>query len=486
MRRRRRWGILAALAALLVLALPALGRAAVGSITLQRDPAPPQAISIGAAEALFWQVEYASVAKSVELIVTDPTGAPVFSDITPFSFTLPGQGNPQSRAVPFLTQPGFRVGRYTAAVQFTSDLGVESTAASVFDVAAQLGTMVIVKYEDLNGNGVRDPGEPTIPNWAFNLINPSGNPSTVGTLADGTRTIINVPAGTWTVGEPAVPGWAFISPAGGVGTFTVPPGGTGVFQAGNARPAPLSGVVWIDTNRNGVLDAGEQVQPGALVTLTGVTGTGAGVGGQTTTLADGSYVFGGLLPGTYSVSVTVPSGFTATTPTTLGGLPIISNTPSPNHNFGIVPAPPPGTQAPSATPTPGRAKAAPGLTLTKTGPSTAQPGTNVVYAIKVTNPGTADAKNVVVTDPLPPRMTFVRSTPASTLQNGVVTWKLGTLKPKASRSLTLTLKLDPTAPPGVYTNTATARATGIGPRRATVTLRVPAKARTPRTGGVTG
>src|SRR5207342_2314505 len=106
MRRWRRWGVLAALAALLVLALPALGRAAVGSITLQRDPAPPQAISIGAVEALFWQVEYASVAKSVVLNVADPTGASVFTDTTPFSFTLPGEGNPQSKAVPFLTQPG--------------------------------------------------------------------------------------------------------------------------------------------------------------------------------------------------------------------------------------------------------------------------------------------------------------------------------------------------------------------------------------------
>ena len=269
----------------------------------------------------------------------------------------------------------------------------------------------------------------------------------------------------------------------------MPPNGVGTFVAGNARPAPLSGVVWIDSNRNGVLDAGEAAGAGVVVTLGGTTGTGDVIGGSTTTDASGNYVFGGLLPGTYTVTVTVPGGFTATTPTTLGGIPIVSNTPSPNHNFGIVPGGPP-TQTPTATPpgsTPtGVTAAKPGLAITKTGPSTATPGQTYPYTIRVSNPTRVNVRNVVVTDPIPNRMTYVSSTPKGTLNNGVLTWNLGTLKPKAVKTLTFRVRLDPTAPAGKYTNTATARATGVSPRRASTTLTVAPPGRTPRTGGVTG
>ena len=485
MRRWRTWGLLAALA---LMAVPGLARGA--GIVLDRAPFPPQAIQPGATEQIGWTITYGTVAKQTNLTVVDPNNQVVASQIIPYPFLLPGEGSPLSSPFPFQTTAGSTPGRYTVAIEFISSIGVESSAATVFDVAPSLGTMVLTKYEDLNGNGIRDPGEPGVPNWPFNLRNQFGGTSTVGTGADGTVTVPNVPSGEWTVGEPGLPGWVFITPRGGVGTFNVQPNGLGTFIAGNARPAPLSGVVWVDTNRNGQLDAGEQVQAGAVVTLTGVTGIGDVVGGSTATLGNGTYEFGGLLPGTYSVSVTVPAGFTNTTPTTLGGIPIVSNTPSPNHNFGIVPAAPAGQTPAGVTPA-GVARrpaaATPGLTLTKSGPGTARPGQVVSYTLRVSNPGKANARNVLVSDPIPKRMTFVSATPKATVENGVVTWSLGTLKPKASRTLSLKLRLDPTAPAGRYTNTATARATGIGPRRAKTTLTVPApRPAAPRTGGVTG
>jgi uncharacterized repeat protein (TIGR01451 family) len=485
MSRWRTWGVAVALAALVVLALPAVGMAA--GIILDRVPSPPQAIQQGQSESIGWTVTYTSVAKQTTLSVLDPSSQVVSSTPTTYNYLLPGEGSPLSASNPFATLPGSTPGRYTVALEFTSSIGLESTATTVFDVARSLGAMTLTKYEDMNGNGVRDPGEPGVPNWPFNLVNEMGGTSTVGTGADGTVTFTNVPSGHWQVGElPAPAGWAFINPKGGVGSFDVPPGGVGTFIAGNARPAPLSGIVWIDTNRNGVLDVGEGAGVGVLVTLTGVTGTGDQVGGSTATASNGGYVFPGLLPGTYSVTVTVPAGFTATTPTTLGGIPMVSNTPSPNHNFGIVPtAPAPAASA--ARPAGATTTAAkPGLTITKTGPGTAKPGETYAYTIKVSNPGKANARNVVVTDPIPDRMTYVSSSPKGTLENGVLTWKLGTLKPKAVKTLTFRVRLDPTAPAGKYTNTATARATGIGPKKASTTLTVAAPPRAPRTGGVTG
>jgi len=489
MRRWRTWGVLAALAAFVALALPGVGQAATPGITLNRAPSPPQAIVLGGAEQFDWAVTYTSVAQSVVMTVIRPNGVPTTVVSNTYTSPFPGDGITPLAGTAFFQTTGLDlVGRYTASLVFNSNQGApETTATAIFDVAPALGTLVVTKYEDMNGNGVQEPGEPLVPNWPFNLVNPSGGASTVTSGAAGTATFPGVPAGTWQVGEPGLPGWAFITPAGGVGTVTVPANGVGTFAAGNARPAPLSGLVWVDANRNGVLDAGEQPRGGVLVTLTGVTGTGGLIGGQTATLADGTYIFGGLLPGTYSVSIAVPAGFTNTTPTTLGGIPMVSNTPSPNHNFGIVPAPAPAAQTPAGvTPARRAAAPAPGLTLTKSGPGTAQPGQVVTYTLRVSNPGAANARNVVVTDPVPKRMTFVSSKPKSTLDNGVVTWRLGTLKPKASRTLTLKLRLDPTAPAGKYTNTATARATGIGPRRARTTLTVAGPPPAPRTGGVTG
>ena len=64
----------------------------------------------------------------------------------------------------------------------------------------------------------------------------------------------------------------------------------------------LSGIVFIDSNGNGILDSGEYVVAGALVTLTGPSGTLT-----MTTSSNGAYSFPNLLAGSYNVSVPVYS-----------------------------------------------------------------------------------------------------------------------------------------------------------------------------------
>lgn len=70
---------------------------------------------------------------------------------------------------------------------------------------------------------------------------------------------------------------------------------------GFAPAASLRGVVWSDANNNGIRDAGEAGVAGVTVRLLDETGTT--VPGTTTTGADGSYQFSGLLPGRYVVEV---------------------------------------------------------------------------------------------------------------------------------------------------------------------------------------
>ena len=79
-----------------------------------------------------------------------------------------GQPSPIDPAGAYSPPVNATVGRYRATVDFFSTpQTLEASALVVFDVADQLGTLQIVKFEDVNGNGSRDPGEPGVPGWTF-------------------------------------------------------------------------------------------------------------------------------------------------------------------------------------------------------------------------------------------------------------------------------------------------------------------------------
>ena len=467
---RRRTARYAATALAALLALVALAPAAMGAgITLERSPTPPQAIARGTGtEAIAFTITYESIAERWVLTVTDPAGGVVFQQ----SQAVQGQPSPITGTATW--SPGALAvpGRYTAALAFYSSSGLESTATVTFDVADLLGVLRLVKYEDLNGNGRQDPGEPQIPDWRFRLLNPQGNPSQATTGPDGSVSLGGVPAGVWQVEEVLPPGWVAVSaPAGAV---TVPNGAVGTFVAGNARPAPLTGTVFIDANGNGVRDAGEAGRGNVTLALTGTTGTGTSVSLTTVSSGDGAYLFPNLMPGTYAVSVQVPAGLSATTATTRPNRAIVSGTPNPNNDFGLRAVPG------------GQVAQAPTATIAKTGPVTARRGAAFTYRITVRNTGRVAARNVRVTDPVPAHLTLVAVPRGAALRNGVVTWNLGTMRAGASRTLAMRVRVNPTTTARQVRNTATVTATGLGPRRATTTTRISAAPPVRRTGGVTG
>jgi hypothetical protein len=97
-------------------------------------------------------------------------------------------------------------------------------------------------------------------------------------------------------------------------TATDPNGNTSEFSAGvTATPLPpssLSGVVWEDFNNDGQFDFGEKGISGVTITLTGsdFLGNAVNVPPQLTD-SDGAYVFLNLLPGTYTLTETQPTGY---------------------------------------------------------------------------------------------------------------------------------------------------------------------------------
>ena len=97
------------------------------------------------------------------------------------------------------------------------------------------------------------------------------------------------------------------------------------------------------------------------------------------------------------------------------------------------------------------------LGVTKTAPASAIDGTNITYAIPVTNSGPSDAPSVTVTDVLPAHTTYVSVTPTggSCAGTSTVTCNVGPIASGATVNIALVVKLDLTTPGGtVIANTA--------------------------------
>ncbi len=233
-------------------------------------------------------------------------------------------------------------------------------------------------YEDPNNNGIKDAGEAGIGATTVTLIRVvAGVTTTIGTTttaADGSYSFTNLDPGLGyrvLEAQPAafLDGKDTTGSTGGTKTvndrlddIAVPTGGVSENNNfGELRPAQLSGFVYLDSDDDGVKDAGEAPIPGTTVTLTGTDDLGA-VNRVATTAADGSYAFTGLRPGSYNVTETQPAGFLDGKDTigTINGLPSTGTTAndafsaivlaggqnSPNNNFGERPVPvpvPPGS-----------------------------------------------------------------------------------------------------------------------------------------------
>jgi hypothetical protein len=159
------------------------------------------------------------------------------------------------RIYPFAVQNGIG-GTPTFAIHNT--VVINGTTASAF------GTICGVKFNDLNGNGVKDPGEPGLPNWQINTNITAIPPIMTDSL--GRYCFSNVPAGTIIISEVNQTGWQQTAPSSpGTFTVTLAAGQTiNNLNFGNLlTPAfgTICGVKFNDLNGNGVKDPGEPGLP---------------------------------------------------------------------------------------------------------------------------------------------------------------------------------------------------------------------------------
>ena len=99
----------------------------------------------------------------------------------------------------------------------------------------------------------------------------------------------------------------------------------------------------------------------------------------------------------------------------------------------------------------------PKLTITKTAPAKRFVNSTMQYALRVSNPGTTEATNVVVVDRLPQGALFVSCSDGGRYEQTAhsVTWQLGNLLPGGSKSVSIDVKCSQIA---TYVNVATATA----------------------------
>lgn len=181
-------------------------------------------------------------------------------------------------------------------------------------------------YHDRNNNGVINSGEAFIANVTVTLTGTDdrGNAVNVSATTDssGNYSYGNLRPGTYTLTETQptnyddgidTPGTAngTTVPPDSIANITLGPGTAATGYNFGERGTVLTGTVWRDRDRDGVIDPGEAGIGGVTITLRDGSNN---VVGTTTTAADGTYTFGQLAGGNYIVVETQPNGFGSSTP----------------------------------------------------------------------------------------------------------------------------------------------------------------------------
>ena len=210
-------------------------------------------------------------------------------------------------------------GTYEVDDPITVSVSVTSVVVAPIPI---IGTSSIsgVKFNDLNGNGVKDSGEPGIANWdmALTFVGHAGHPvrdiiiAKTKTDANGAYSFRRLFPGIYKVSEFSQLGW---TPTTAPELTVTLPGSKSNQNFGNRlvtqpNKASVWGVKFNDINGNGI-NNGEPGLSGWTIKLKNIT---TDVELTTTTNANGWYSFTNLNPGSYQVSEVVQSGWTPIAP----------------------------------------------------------------------------------------------------------------------------------------------------------------------------
>lgn len=184
----------------------------------------------------------------------------------------------------------------------------------------KLGTITGAKFEDLNGNGVKDQGEPGLPGWTIKLKNSNDQVvAETNTDANGLYSFFDVFVDVYTVEEVGQTGWTqtTVNPA----PIQIQPGSVvNDIDFGNFHEVSITGLKWDDTNGDGIHQPTEPGQPGVNIEIRRVLPGHYPVQNMLidTELVQLSLTGAG---GSFKATVQTPGNYVATEQTPLGSQP---------------------------------------------------------------------------------------------------------------------------------------------------------------------
>ena len=246
--------------------------------------------------------------------VTDLNGHYMFTNLPAGTYTV-SAGQPVGY-VPTFDLDGLLVPAPSSSV-VTLVSGVTRTDVDFgYQQLASIGDLV---WNDLNGNGTPEVGEPGLSGVSVTASGPGGTYTAI-TAPNGQYSLTGIVAGTYTVSAGGPPGYDATYDFDGTNTPSVSvvvlaAGAArtevdfGYRQTQNAGPQGRIGdLVWLDRNGNGVQDGGEPGLANVTVTLEDLIGGGTP---SIATDANGRYLFKNLTESTSLVTLTPPAGHIA-------------------------------------------------------------------------------------------------------------------------------------------------------------------------------
>jgi uncharacterized repeat protein (TIGR01451 family) len=396
------------------------------------------------------------------------------------NFTLEGPGGPYTGTTDAdgkISFTGLVAGTYTLS-ETLSGWFVKPTMPFTITVAAgdvvnqtvcntQYGKIVVKKFNDLNGDGVKNGDEQWI-SQEFTLTgaDKSGaiTPKTGTTAGGDGYEFTDLRPGTYQLAEVLASGWFQTTDVLNK-DIVLAAGGTTTIEVGNTQYGDLNGMKFNDLNGDG-LKGDEPPLGGWRIVLFKLTDqrptdlnlSGFGAAGydvtpvppsgyvqvaDTLTAADGSYSFGNLTPGMYFLAEVLQEGWTRTV-SPLDPVKVEGGTSIHGLDFGnwipFIPFTPPD------------------LGIEKSVSATVvDPGQEVVYTLKYFNDGAGSATDFVIVDDYDEVNMDVVNAAGGTVSGGKITWNIaGPLAPGASATITYRMRVKSDVEVGtLIDNTAT-------------------------------
>ncbi len=203
---------------------------------------------------------------------------------------------------------GFTPTNVTSKMVTIENMDVTNVNFTNMPVVPTMGSISGFKFNDINGNGIWDPVEPGLANWTIVLTMPDGSTENTNTNSDGFYMFNNLTPGNYNVSEVLQPGWVQTFPPNPIRSITLSAGE-------NVTDVDFGNMlVTVNGNISGfkINAANGMGLQGWTIRLIGIVGKGAGtrvIRMNTTTNADGFYMFNDLPAGRYILREEHQKGF---------------------------------------------------------------------------------------------------------------------------------------------------------------------------------